>query len=265
MLGFTIYVYGAFGLVLKLDSDSVFDVAASRQMCGRMGIDVQFSAPYAHYMLGKEERPWRTRRDNAYVMMHNMYVLNSMCSCAVNTGVYLRNSTFSRAVGPSGGVPLTRMIVAKLNTFKFRAFNCTVFPKARKKLRRKLDKKKFWSVVVGELVDAKGYRMYNPVTHRITTSVHVMFQESVPGFGVYTETDSSIFGGSGVNCGSNTIVPLSHTISPPPQMDVGRPSPIMSHPVIFGDLVAHVSGYPPVFVTSCYVPKHGKDIMQWRA
>jgi hypothetical protein len=31
-------------------------------MCARLGVGVQFSAPYAHRML---ERPWRTIRDNA--------------------------------------------------------------------------------------------------------------------------------------------------------------------------------------------------------
>jgi hypothetical protein len=43
----------AFAPVLKFDSDSAFEAAATRQMCARMGVGVQFSAPYAHHMLGK--------------------------------------------------------------------------------------------------------------------------------------------------------------------------------------------------------------------
>jgi transposase InsO family protein len=72
------YAYGAFTPVLKFDSDSVFEAAAARQMCGRLGFGIQFSAPYARHVLGKAERPWRTIRNNAYAMMHTMSVPNAM-------------------------------------------------------------------------------------------------------------------------------------------------------------------------------------------
>jgi transposase InsO family protein len=51
---------GAFAPVIRFDLDSVFEAAPTRQMCARMGVGVQFSAPYARHMLGKAERPWRT-------------------------------------------------------------------------------------------------------------------------------------------------------------------------------------------------------------
>jgi hypothetical protein len=47
---------GAFAPVLKFDSDSVFEAALTRQICAHMGVGVQFSAPYAHHMLGKAKR-----------------------------------------------------------------------------------------------------------------------------------------------------------------------------------------------------------------
>jgi transposase InsO family protein len=52
------YAEGAFALVLKFDSDFVFEATSTRQMCIRLGVKIQFSAPYAHHMLGKAERPW---------------------------------------------------------------------------------------------------------------------------------------------------------------------------------------------------------------
>jgi hypothetical protein len=48
---------GAFAPVLKFDSDYFFEATATRHMCARMGVGVQFSAPYVHHMLGKYERP----------------------------------------------------------------------------------------------------------------------------------------------------------------------------------------------------------------
>jgi hypothetical protein len=51
---------GAFAPVIKFDSDYVFEADVTRQMCTCLGVGVQSSAPYAHHMLGKAERPWRT-------------------------------------------------------------------------------------------------------------------------------------------------------------------------------------------------------------
>jgi hypothetical protein len=69
---------GAFAPVIKFDSDFVFEYVVTRQVCARLGVGVQCSAPYAHHMLGKAERPWRTVRNNASAMLHNMAVPNSM-------------------------------------------------------------------------------------------------------------------------------------------------------------------------------------------
>jgi hypothetical protein len=118
-------------------------------MCARMGVGVQFSASYAHHMLGKAERPWRTLRDNASAMLHDMAVPNSMWSCAVITVVYLRNRTYSRSVGLTGGIPLTLLTSSAHDASKFRVFGCAVFVKVPDKLRRKLGEKAFRGVMVG--------------------------------------------------------------------------------------------------------------------
>jgi hypothetical protein len=113
---------GAFAPVIKFDSDYVFEAAVTRQMCARLGVGVHFSAPYAHHMLGKAERPWHTIRDNAFAMLHSMAVPNSMWSCAVSTIVYLRNRTYSRSVGLNGGIPLTLLTSSVPNASMFRVF-----------------------------------------------------------------------------------------------------------------------------------------------
>jgi hypothetical protein len=69
---------GALAPVLKFDSEPVFEATTTRLMCGRLGVGVHYSAPYAHHMLGKAERPWRTLIDNAAALMHSMPVPNSM-------------------------------------------------------------------------------------------------------------------------------------------------------------------------------------------
>jgi hypothetical protein len=127
-------------------------------MCAHLGVGVQLSAPYAHHMLGKAERPWRTIRDNASAMLHSMAEPNSMWSCVVSTVVYLRNRTYTRSVGPSGGIPLTLLTSSVPDASKFRVFGCAVFAKVPDKLRRKLIEKAFRGIMVGYPIDAPGYR-----------------------------------------------------------------------------------------------------------
>jgi hypothetical protein len=202
---------GAFAPVIKFDSDYVFEAVVTRQMCARLGVGVHFSAPYAHHMLGKAEPPLRTIRDSASAMLHNMAVPNSMWSCNVTIVVYLRNRTYSRFVGLIGGIPLTLLTSPVPDPSKFRVFGCAVFAKVPDKHRRKLGEKAFRGVMVGYPPDAPGYRVYNPETHRITTSVHVVFQEDTPGFGTRLSIDSVITDSSDAEPPQDTS-PQSHPI-----------------------------------------------------
>jgi hypothetical protein len=127
-----------FAHVLKFDSNSVFEVVVIRYMCARMGVGVHFSASYGHHMLGKTERPWRIIRDNASAMLHSMSVPNFMWSCVVIIVVYLRNRTYSRVVGLSGGVPITLLTSTPPDASECRVFECNVLAKVPDKLRRKL-------------------------------------------------------------------------------------------------------------------------------
>jgi hypothetical protein len=128
----------AFAPFIKFDSDSVFEASDTELMCNRLGFNTQFSAPYAHHMLGKAERPWRKLRDCASSMLHAMSVPNNMWSCALSTVVHLCNRTFNIAVGLYGGVPLTLLTGAVPDASAFRVFGSAVFAKVLDNLRRKL-------------------------------------------------------------------------------------------------------------------------------
>jgi hypothetical protein len=89
----------------------------------------------------------------------------------------------TRSVGLTGGIPLTLLTSSVPYDSKFRVFGCAVFAKVPDKMRRKLGEKAFRGVMVAYPLDAPEYRVYNPETRRITTSVHVVFHEDTPGFG----------------------------------------------------------------------------------
>jgi hypothetical protein len=223
---------GAFVPVIKSDSDSVFEAAVTRHMCAHFMLGVQFSAPYAHHMLGKAERPWRTLRDNASAMLHSMAVPNSMWSCDVITVVYLRNRTYNRSVGPSGCIPLTLLTLSVPDASKFRVFGCAVLAKVPNKLRRKFSEKAFRGVMVGYPTDAPRYRVYNPETRRITTSVHVVFQEDTPGFGARLSVDYVItYSPDDVPATSPQSHPIDITLPEPlPPRAPPRQARLRSHP-----------------------------------
>ena len=230
----------------------MFEAAPTRQMCAQLGVGVQFSAPYAHHMLGEAERPLRTIRDNASAMLHSMPVPNSMWPCAVNTVLYLRNRTYRRSIGPTGGIPLTLLTSSVPDASKFRVFGCAVFAKVPDKLRRKLSEKAFRGVLVGYPIDAPGYRVYNPETRRITTAVHVVFQEDTPGFGAQLSVDSTITNPSGDTPATS---PHSYPINIPlPDLMLPHAAPrqvrLRSHPLRYGEMIAHVSDYPTTLVTA---------------
>jgi hypothetical protein len=139
-----------------------------------MGVSVKFSAPYAHHMLGKTGRPWRTIRNNESAMLHSMAVPNFMWSCAVSTVVYLRSRTCNRWFILTGGVPLTLLTSSAPDASKFHVSGCTVFAKVPDKLRHKLSEKAFRGIMVSKRHNAPTYRIYNLETRRITTPVHVV-------------------------------------------------------------------------------------------
>jgi hypothetical protein len=203
--------------------------------------------------------------------MHAIFVPNNMWSCAISTVVHLRNRIFNRALGPSGGVLLTFLTGIVPDASTFRVFGCAVFAKVPDNLRRKLSLKAFRGVMVGHSHISPGYRVYNPATRRITTSVHVKFQESVPGFGTSHPLDSSIdvfFDADDAldAPGVTTHTQLSHDGLDPIKAlpDSGRPTRVTVPHARFGDYVAHVSTVPHVCVTDSCEPDlsdHADDIM----
>jgi hypothetical protein len=259
--------------ILKFDSDSVFEAAAARLICGRFGVGVYYSAPYAHHMLGKAKRPWRTLRDNASALLHGMSVPNSTRSCAINTVVYLRNRTLSRTVCVSRGVSLTSQ---KPDASKFRVFGCAVSAKLPDKLRRKLGEKAFRGIMVGYPRDSPAYCIYNPAIRRINTPVHVVFQEDVQGFPPSLTVDSLIFYEPDTDT-DPVSGPHSHPLDldqrsayeeldldpraaaeAPPLPDLDRLNRLRSHPIRYGELVAPLSDHPHVFVATWCDPERGK-------
>jgi hypothetical protein len=85
----------------------MFEAAYTQFIIAKLGVLTHFSAPYAHDMLGKAERPWRTIRECEFSKSFTIPVSTSMWSSGMRTTMYLCKCTFSRTFGTCGGVLLT--------------------------------------------------------------------------------------------------------------------------------------------------------------
>ncbi|MCO5558670.1 hypothetical protein L7F22_012256 [Adiantum nelumboides] len=59
----------------------------------------------------------------------------------------------------------------------FKVFGCIAYVHVLDELRTKLDIKAEKCVFIGYSVEQKGYKCYNPVTHQVTVSKDVVFDE----------------------------------------------------------------------------------------
>jgi hypothetical protein len=110
-------------------------------MCAKLGVGTQFSAPYAHHMLGLTERPWCTIRVGVLALFYGMSVPMFMWSCAMSTVMHV--ASFIRHVGTSGGGPLTLITPAFPKALALRAFGCAIYTEVRDAQRKKLIRNHF--------------------------------------------------------------------------------------------------------------------------
>jgi hypothetical protein len=109
---------------------------------------------------------------------------------------------------------------------------------------------------------------YNPGTRRITTYVHVKFQENTPGLAPFPLVDSSI----GVFFDADAV-PVTPAITSSdvwghvdssdavgPMYDVDRPPRLRGPPAPFEDYVAHMSIVPCMCVTNNCSPELSKEV-----
>jgi hypothetical protein len=125
--------------------------------------------------------------------------------------------------------------------------------------------------MVGYSYNSPGRRVYNPATRRITTSVHVKFQESVPGFATSHHVNSSIdvfFDADEALDAPSAPQPTN--LSPDDEdlveitLDIDLPIRVRGPLARFEDYVAHVSTVPRVCVTNACSPDlsdHVEDIV----
>ena len=94
---------------------------------------------------------------------------------AVNTTVYIMNRTPTVVVHVV--TPEEKYSGKKPDLSHFKVFGCIAYVHIRDELRNKLDPKAEKCIFVGNSVEQKGYRCYNPVTRELCVSKDVVLDE----------------------------------------------------------------------------------------
>ena len=88
--------------------------------------------------------------------------------------------------------PEEKFTGAKLDLFHLKVFGCIAYVHVPDELHTKLDPKAEKCVFIGYSLEQKGYRCYNPLTHKLRVSRDVVFDELNSMFGVVQSIEADL-------------------------------------------------------------------------
>jgi hypothetical protein len=139
------------------------------------GIHRELTQAYTPHQNRISKRKNRTLLEKARSMFFEARTPRFLWAEAVNTENYLTNRSPTRA--NSGVSPYQRLYKNPPALHHLRIFGCLAFVHVHDKSRTKLEPKSHKCILVGYSKDTKGYRCYDPATHKIHVSGDVHFME----------------------------------------------------------------------------------------
>lgn len=162
--------------VLRSDNGKEFRNKLMDSYLESCGILRETTAPYTPEQNGKAERDNRTIIESARTMLRAKNLPKYLWAEAVSTAVYLLNRS-----GSSNGddkTPYERWIGKKPNLQHVRIFGSEAFVHVPKQFTKKFDDRSKKVLLVGYEGESSNYRVYDPVSKKITISHDVIFNES---------------------------------------------------------------------------------------
>ena len=149
---------------------------AFKEYCNRFGIKHEKTMPGTPQQNGVVERINHTIMEKVQSLLSNSDLEKNFWAEAVKTACYLINR--SRTTTLDGGIPEEVWTRKNLNYSHLKIFGCEEFVHIPKENRTKLDDKSMKYIVLGYTDEDLGYRLWDPVKHKIIRSRDVIFNES---------------------------------------------------------------------------------------
>ena len=161
--------------ILRSDNGGEYSSKEFESFLKKNGIVHQLSVPYNPAQNGVAERMNRTIMESTRSMLSHAQMPNEFWAEAVNTSVYVRNRSPTTAL--NGITPYECLLKKKPDVSNLRVFGCVTYVHIPENQRKKLDAKSRKSIFVGYPEGVKGFKLYDPVTHKFIRSRDVIFLE----------------------------------------------------------------------------------------
>lgn len=164
--------------VLRSDNGLEFKNRAMEEYTDSRGIQREFTAPYTPQQNGKAERDNRTLIESARTMLLAKSLPKFLWAEACSTAVYLMNRAGASSV-KSQATPYEMWFGIKPDLKHLRIFGSEAYVNVPKQFLTKLDPRAKKMILVGYESSSSNYRVFDPVTKKITVSRDVTFRETI--------------------------------------------------------------------------------------
>uniref|UniRef100_A0A2N9G177 Integrase catalytic domain-containing protein n=1 Tax=Fagus sylvatica TaxID=28930 RepID=A0A2N9G177_FAGSY len=203
-------VHTQFSLPIKTfrtDCGGEFTSTKFNQFCATHGIIHQLSCPHTPQQNGTAERKHRHLIQCALALLSESKLPISYWSYAVSTAAHLINRLPTPNLKQK--TPWELLFHKPPDIQYLRTFGCQCFPLLTPYTAHKLHPKTTSCVFLGYPTNTKGYLCLDPVTKRVYTSRHVLFNEHVfPGLIHTSDTDNPPI--STESCPVSTVLPTTN-------------------------------------------------------
>jgi transposase InsO family protein len=164
--------------VLRSDNGREYQNKSLDHYLKSRGIQRENTAPYTPEQNGRAERDNKTIVQKARTMIHAKSLPLRLWAEAVNTAVYLMNRSGSSST-PEEKTPYEVWIGQKPNLKHLRVFGSTAFVHIQKQMTTKLEPRSKKMLFVGYDGESSNYRVFDPVSKKVSVSRDVVFNETV--------------------------------------------------------------------------------------
>ncbi|UYV81527.1 hypothetical protein LAZ67_20001435, partial [Cordylochernes scorpioides] len=161
--------------VLRTDNALEFKSDNFADLCKRLGIIHEFTAPYVHEQIGRIERDNRTIVEAARSMLNSRNLPGFFWAEACNTATYILNRSATKQT--PGTTPYELFFGTKPNVANYKIFGCNAYMHIPKENRKKWDNKSIKLMFLGYENTSKNFRLWDWKTRKIRISKDVTFDE----------------------------------------------------------------------------------------